>query len=196
MERFKNLPILSICICTISERLDMYKEISQKIMNQIHQITKKYNYEVADLHTHFSNDLDIGTKRNNLLNDVKGHFIVFIDDDDNVSDDYLELIIDAIISNESVDCIGIKGIITFDNVETKKWEISKDFGSWYEMNNVYYRTPNHISPIRTELARLSGGFPPLKQGEDYEYSMNVLPLLKTEIKIDKEIYHYQYNSKK
>lgn len=196
MERFKNLPILSICVCTILERKDMYISLSNKIMNQIHKVSKKYNYDVANLYTHANNHLDIGTKRNNLLNDVQGHYIVFIDDDDDISDDYVELIIDAIISNENVDCIGIKGIITTDNIETKKWEISKDFGSWYESNNVYYRTPNHISPIKTELARLSGGFPPLKQGEDYQYSMNVLPLLKTEIKIDKEIYHYQYNSKK
>jgi hypothetical protein len=196
MERFKNLPILSICVCTILERKDMYISLSNKIMNQIHKVSKKYNYVVANLHTHANNHLDIGTKRNNLLNDVQGHYIVFIDDDDDICDDYVELIIDAIISNENVDCIGIKGIITTDNIETKKWEISKDFGSWYESNNVYYRTPNHISPIKTELARLSGGFPPLKQGEDYQYSMNVLPLLKTEIKIDKEIYHYQYNSKK
>ncbi len=195
MERFKNLPILSICICTISARLDMYNSLSKKIMNQIHETTKKYSYVVADLHTHGSNDLDIGTKRNNLLNDVNGHFIVFIDDDDDVSDDYLELIIDAIISNENVDCVGIKGKITFDSSYEKKWEISKDFGSWYEADGCYFRTPNHISPVRSDIAK-KVGFPNISNGEDYAYSMGILPYLHNEIKIDKEIYHYQFVSKK
>jgi len=196
MESFEEQVLLGICVCTISSRVEMYNRLSEKIIKQILEVSQKYDYRVANLYTHTDNLMTIGEKRNELLKRCNAKFVVFIDDDDDICDDYVELIIDAIISNENVDCIGIKGIITTDNIETKKWEISKDFGSWYESNNVYYRTPNHISPIKTELARLSGGFPPLKQGEDYQYSMNVLPLLKTEIKIDKEIYHYQYNSKK
>jgi hypothetical protein len=32
-------------------------------------------------------------------------------------------------------------------------------------------------------------------GEDYEYSMGILPHLKREVLIDKELYHYKYVTK-
>ena len=67
------------------------------------------------------------------------------------------------------------------------------FGKWFEANNKYYRTPNHISPIRTELC-LRAGFPHITIGEDSEFSKRVLPLLKTEAKVDGNIYFYRYTN--
>jgi hypothetical protein len=60
---------------------------------------------------------------------------------------------------------------------------------------VYFRTPNHISPVRRELA-LQAGFPDVTYAEDREYSKRLLPLCKNEAKIKGSIYHYKYISKK
>jgi glycosyltransferase involved in cell wall biosynthesis len=81
----------------------------------------------------------IGDKRNDLLELSEGKFIVFIDDDDEVDTEYISLIINTIKSNEDIDCIGMKGIITFDGANERKWIISKQYGSWFERDNVYYR---------------------------------------------------------
>jgi glycosyltransferase involved in cell wall biosynthesis len=190
-----NETLLSICVCSFSKRREMCDNLCNIIMNQIHDVSKKYGFVVANLHTHLSDTMTIGAKRHGLVQSSNDKFIVFIDDDDMISDDYVELIIDAIHKNPTCDCIGMKGIITFDGRDEKKWEISKEFGAWYEANNVYYRTPNHISPIRTSIAK-SVGFPDISDGEDYQYSIGVLPLLKKEVKIKKEIYHYQYITNK
>jgi hypothetical protein len=112
-----------------------------------------------------------------------------------VDSEYISLIIKTIKSNINLDCIGMRGIITFDGSNEKKWVISKEYGSWYENNGVYYRTPNHISPVKRSIA-IEKGFPDKSDGEDYDYSMAVLPLLKNEVMIDKEIYHYRYITNK
>jgi len=136
-----------------------------------------------------SMDYNIGTKRNKLLKEARGEYITFIDDDDHISDSYISLVLDACKSG--ADCIGINGIITTDGANERKWYISKEFGSWYTENGKYYRTPNHISPVKRELA-LKAGFPEISFAEDAEYSRRLLPLLKTETIITQPIYHYDY----
>lgn len=190
-----NGTFLSICVCSISKRREMYDNLVKIIMNQIHSVSKKYGFTVATLYTHTNDTITIGAKRHGLVQSSNDKFIVFIDDDDMISDDYVEKIVDVIYENPNIDCIGIKGKITFDGSGEKKWEISKDFGSWYEADSCYFRTPNHISPVRLDIAK-KVGFPNISNGEDYAYSMGILPYLHNEIKIDKEIYHYQFVSKK
>lgn len=136
-------------------------------------------------------DCIIGKKRNDLLKIAKGKYIVFVDSDDIVSPNYISLILEACKSGS--DCIGISGVITTNGGNKKQWHISRDNAGWYERDNVYYRTPNHISPVKRELA-LQAGFPEISFAEDAEYSRRLVPLLKTETKIEQNIYHYKYVS--
>ncbi len=184
--------LLTICICTLPSRERMFNSL---VRNLSRQVSDSNFHDVVELMSDADIHKTIGQKRNDLLDLANGKFVVFIDDDDSVSGDYLKQIINVIRKNNDCDCIGMKGVITFDGDEEKKWEISKDFGKWFESNGVYYRTPNHISPIRTSIAK-SVGFPNISNGEDFEYSMGVLPLLKNEVKIEKELYHYQYVTNK
>lgn len=140
-----------------------------------------------------SMDYNVGVKRNKLLQRASGDYVVFIDDDDTVSRDYVSKILAA--TKTSPDCIGISGTITTNGQNMRRWHISKDYGSWYTKGKVYYRTPNHISPVKRSLA-LQAMFPETSYGEDAEYSRRILPLLKTEVKITGNLYHYKFNSKK
>lgn len=140
-----------------------------------------------------SMDYNIGSKRQIMLSIAKGDYVVYIDDDDIISDDYISKVLKACESG--ADCIGISGKVTTDGQNEKRWHISKDYGSWYEKDNIYYRTPNHISPVRRELA-LKTGFKPMDNGEDYDYSIRLLPLLKTECKVKGDLYFYAYSSRK
>ena len=135
---------------------------------------------------------NIGAKRNLLVKRALGEYIVFVDDDDFVSDDYIEKILAA--TESKPDCIGISGTIKINGGAEQQWHISKDYGSWYENSCIYYRTPNHISPVRRELA-LQVGFKEISFGEDYDYSKRLLPLLKTEVKVPGNIYLYDYYDK-
>lgn len=140
-----------------------------------------------------SMDYNIGVKRNKLLDRAKGDYIVFVDDDDLVSDNYVDKILAA--TEGSPDCIGISGIITTNGKDEKQWHISKEYGTWYERSNVYFRTPNHISPVKREIA-LKIRFPEIPFGEDAVYSRNIHPHLHTENIVTGNIYTYKYNSKK
>lgn len=185
---------LSILICTLPERRTMLRELMYFLQSQIADLPEEKQEFVEVL---YSQEVSIttGAKRNKLLEASKGEFIVYIDDDDWVSDVYVELILEKIEQNKELDCIGIQGIITTDGEDARQWYISKDYKRWYDDEGVYFRTPNHISPVRREIA-LAVGFPDKSFGEDSDYSMGILPYLEKEVKIHKNLYHYRYNSKK
>ena len=179
---------LSILICTTSAREKVMRGLMRNLNHQIKQFEGQVEIIINDHETDI-----VGKKRNDLLNLAKGDYVVAIDSDDEVSMDYVKLILRA--AKEGSDCIGISGIITTNGRNPKQWHISKDYGSWYEKNRVYYRTPNHISPIKRELA-LKVMFPEIQFAEDADFSKRVLPHLKTESKVKGNIYTYKYISKK
>jgi len=79
---------------------------------------------------------------------------------------------------------------------------SLDYTTWWQETNAlyptltnYYRNPNHINPVKRELA-LQIRFPLQSMGEDKDYSMRLLPLLKTEVWIPEPIYCYLYRTTK
>jgi hypothetical protein len=166
----------------------MFNQLLTELKKQIDN--SQYIGKVEILHDG-EQKITTGEKRNNLLAKASGLFSVFIDDDDVVSHDYVEKIASCIEANPDIDCIGIKGQIITNGTDIKDWEISRDFDRWFEANGKYYRTPNHISPIRTEHCK-AALFPHITIGEDSAFSAKVLPLLKTEVKIDGNIYFYRY----
>jgi hypothetical protein len=84
--------------------------------------------------------------------------------------------------------------MTTNNKDRHNFKISNTFDSWFELNGVYYRTINHLCPVKRELA-LQVKFPRgINNGEDADYSNRLRPLLKTEVYINKDMYHYDFNT--
>jgi len=138
--------------------------------------------------------ISTGKKRQLLLELAKNDFVVSIDDDDYVYPYYVEEILKAIQSNP--DCVGTRGIYTNDGNQSTEWRLSKDYPNETISENgrhIYLRTSNHLTPVKKHLA-LQAGFPDKSNAEDKWYSERLQPLLKTEVKIDKIIYHYRYSS--
>lgn len=180
------IPKLSILIATMPSREPQFMKLGRELIDQCDGYT---NIQIL---WDSSMEYNIGKKRNCLLALAQGEYIVFIDDDDLIYSNYIKKILDAI--DKGSDCIGISGIITTNGKDERQWHISKEHKVWHEQGNIYYRTPNHISPVKRILA-LQAGFPEIPFGEDYEYSRRLLPLLKTETIIKGNIYHYDYCSK-
>ena len=174
---------LSILICSIVERSSSLDRLliclKPQLSDNVECLTEIDNKEKP-----------IGAKRNNLIMRACGEYISFIDDDDLVSEDYIAKILNAIQSKP--DCVGIEGIITFDGEHPRKFIHSIKCDSWHEKDNVYYRYPNHLNPIKRSIAR-EIAFPLINFGEDKQYSDAIRPLLKTEVFIDGPIYHYLYS---
>lgn len=186
---------LSILIATMPSRFECFKSMMVRLLIQssAYQTFDKnilYSFIVPiEIITDDSLEYNIGVKRNKLLQRAKGEYIVYIDDDDTIHPEYINLILEA--GKSKPDCIAINGTMTTNGHNQQQWFISKEYGHWYTENNIHYRTPNHISPVRRELA-LQAGFPEIAFGEDAEYSRRLLPLLKTETIIKEPLYHYDY----
>lgn len=178
--------ILSILLPTIHKHRNYFRAMKECLKNQ-------EGIDQCEIVVDESDDYNIGTKRNKLLDRAKGTYSTFIDVDDVIAYNYVKLIVEA--CKEGSDCIGISGTITTNGKNEKQWHISKKYGSWRTENGVYLRTTNHISPVKTEIAR-QAGFPETKFGEDYEYSMRLIPLLKTETIVKGNIYWYRFISNK
>lgn len=185
---------LSILICSLEKRNTQLKSLLEEIEIQILLCNATAIVEVI---TEVDNkEITTGAKRNNLLNKAQGKYICFIDDDDHISNDYLRLILEAIESD--ADCIATCGIFSTNGGRPVKWRLSKDFIDIdkfdLEINEiVLFRRANHLSPVKRELA-LQAMFPDQSNAEDKEYSSRLNPFLKTEVKIDKLIYHYDFKN--
>jgi len=139
-----------------------------------------------------------GQKRNHLLRCANGKYTWFIDDDDEIVEGALELVLAALLKNPDV--VSFNGYMTTDGTHRVDWEIR--LGHPYKAvqkdgKEYYLRHPNHISPIRRELA-LQVKFPHQNQREDYEWAMGMLNsgLLKTQEIIDTPVYHYKFRTNK
>ena len=176
---------LSILICTIPGR-------ESSLETLLHFLYEQKTDEVEILVEKDNKKITTGAKRNILLKKAQGDYIAFVDDDDMVSNDYIPKILEAIKTNP--DCCGIEGVISnsrrgwdrkfVHSIKHNKWFQDKRDG-----NVVYFRCPNHLSPVKRSLA-LKVMFPDITQGEDRIYSFALLKLLKTEVYINGPIYHY------
>lgn len=191
---------LSILICSLFNRASSLKRL-------LDILEKQTTSQVEVLVIKDNGKMSVGSKRNSLLEKAQGQYICFVDDDDLVSEDYISKILAAIKTEP--DCCGIEGLISLclrvrnkrrsTLTGRKQWmkgpRIQRKFihsikyKTWFEKDHVYYRCPNHLNPIKKELA-LQIGFPNIYTGEDKDYSQRLLPLLKTEVYIEKPIYFY------
>lgn len=177
--------LLSILILTIPGR----EEKLARLMTILkHQITD----DVEVVIEHDECVLSVGAKRNNALDNAKGRYICFMDDDDMVSPNYVKHVLN-IIRNTDVDCCSLNGEITINNGVPQKFIHSLKYKTWYEegvgKNKVYYRNPNHLNVVKREIARRVR-FDDISIGEDEDYSKRLLPYLTVQGEIDETLYYY------
>lgn len=179
------MPDLSILICSLNDR---QKSLSILLSELRRQKTK----DIEILVESDGGEMMIGDKRNILLENSSGKYVSFIDDDDDISPDYVSKVLKAI--KKEPDCCGLEGTITTNGRRPKKFIHSLQYKKWFEKNGIYYRNPNHLNAIKREIA-LKVGFSSKSHGEDRDFSMAVLPYLKTEEYISGPIYFYKYVKK-
>ena len=175
---------LSILIVTLKSRENLFLNLKRILKNQI-------TPEVEVLVSCDEKEHSIGYKRNNLLQSATGDYVCYVDDDDLVSPFYISKILKAI--ENKPDCVGLRGVIILKGIGPRIFEHSVQIKSWYEKNNIYYRCPNHLNPIKREIAQ-SVGFPDISNQEDRAFSFNIQGKLKTETLIEEPVYYYYPSS--
>lgn len=138
----------------------------------------------------------IGPKRDRMVAESRAEYVVFVDDDDLVADNYVEAIVAAL--QDKPDCVSIKIFVKHDGQPMGPepvYEHSikyRDHRSW----GGNFRTPHHLCPIRRELA-CKATFGNKAWAEDHNFAMGILPYLQTEAEAsDHPLYLYEYCSRK
>ena len=184
---------LSILICTLENRRPLFKRLEDELFKQRAELGLEKNIQI--LPKEDNGEMSIGDKRNWLLDRAQGEYLCFIDDDDWIDSEYIKKIYEAIQSKPS--CVMMIGVMNTDGRNKQRFEHSIRFWTYYSQSDIFFRPPNHLNPIRSDIARRFK-FPESNHGEDTDWAMQIRQsgLLKTEEAIDKPIYHYRYTSKK
>jgi|SRR5688572_17346013 len=202
---------LSILVCSLFQRQSLLDSLYHNIRIQIKQ--GDYHDFIEVLTEIDNGEESTGKKRNELLERAKGDYVCFIDDDDEISPNYINILLEAIKTNP--DCVSLRGVMTTSGQNPLVFEHSikyaayatkepdqafKQSPSWvkavWEQNRfvTYERYPNHLNCIRASIAK-QFKFPEINHGEDTNWATQIFNsgLIKTEFYTDEILYYYRYN---
>ncbi len=182
-------PRLSILIPTVNGRETML----DNVVARIESLSAGLPVEILPLKTkHVKHGGEsIGDKRNKLRHMAAGDYIAFVDDDDMISDLYMTRTFEMI--DENLDVLMLVGLMTTNGHSGKRFEHSIMYDHYFENGGVYYRPPNHLNPMRKDLA-MTVDFPSINMGEDTNFAMNLCrsAKLNSEKYCTDVIYYYNY----
>ena len=104
----------SILVLSIPSRFDIFKPLVEKLLKQTGDME---DVEILSLMDNKS--LHIYEKRNELVRIARGSHIAFLDDDDDVSNDYIKKIVEAIGDNPQADVISFNQMCYLDGKEAR-----------------------------------------------------------------------------
>ena len=182
--------ILSVLIPTLDSRREQFDHLYERLAAQVHAANAEGNVEV--LYDRDNGEHPVGVKRNALMQRAGGRFITFVDDDDDISDDYVSRICEVISRRPDIDCIGIKGIVTFSGSHPREFSHSIQYQDYFSRGHNYFRPPYHLNPILRAIA-LRFPFLPISYSEDAEWALRLqrAGVLRREEFIEAPLYFYK-----
>lgn len=181
--------LLSILIPTLPERSRAFNTLMDHLLQQQRELPYKLQDQVEIVALLDQGKRVIGCKRNDLQMIALGDMIVFIDDDDDVSDDYLKVILD-VLQTEHPDIISFEAMVTIDGGESMKCIYSSSFEKDKNALDHYERLPNHLCPVRASLAPR---FLEVSFGEDSHYARELKHRNLREVHLNQVLYYYRYD---
>lgn len=182
-------PLLSILTPTIPQRIDQLHQLSQKIMHQIHTSTGACPVE----HLIFSDNRtrSIGEKRQALLDIARGKYIAYVDDDDDVSDDYVASLLHGIETGE--DLVTFQQRAIYNGLESTVVFSLANQDEPFTPGGITRRGAWHVCAWRRELVA-DCVFPFINYGEDKAWSLQARPRARGEIHIPRILHTYRHDA--
>jgi len=184
---------LSILIPTLYERLGTcFPSLSASLMSQIGERT---DIEILGLMD--NKRRTVGVKRQNLLDMAQGEFIVYLDDDDRTSEDYISSIMNEIDNHDASEIDAILFQVQYTHLGTGKQMLCmydkafKDRGVGGD--GIWRGPPCHIHVIRSDIAKTVQWISEDSMVEDYMWSNGVAAKIDKQIKIERPLYFYDFN---
>lgn len=199
-------PLLSILMPTMVKREKLFSALAGDILRQAEACP--FAVEVVGLQN--QGQKTIAEYREMLLRDARGEYLCFVDDDDAVSEGYVDELCRALAHRDGADDEGPDTVSFYQRNTGTPGELTmfglQFLGAPWEpvvVNGMltYLRTFSHIQPLRTEIARqgsfLRKGSPGYTQ-EDQYFAHTVVPILlkrgSREFRVPRILYTYQWMS--
>ena len=177
----------SILIPTIAGRETALQRLLASINEKKLRICPGLRIEISVC---FDNrEMTIGSKRQKLMNNARGKYMSFIDDDDDITDAYFE---DAKACIEGKFQVSrLRGIIK-DFTFTHSIEYNEK--SMLAVGDVFTRPPNHLNVLLTDAAKFVP-FNDLRNGEDFDWAIRLCKnrFFDREYQSSHDRIHYIYN---
>lgn len=188
-------PLLTIAIPTVIGREKPFGELCAFIQEQIAKCGLESEVEVFSICD--NKEISIGAKRQRMLEESSGKYIIMVDDDDWLADNYVQEIYSALLSEP--DAIGHKILCTFNYTNPMIESASNQWEAWADGKDArrhgfhFLRTTYAKTPMRRDIA-LEIGYKNIRYGEDHDFSKRLKEagLIKTEVYLDKFFYFYRY----
>ena len=202
------MPQLSILICSLESRKDTFlpkilKQLDDQIPGKSQKTTighglyyfQKITYPDVEVIVCIDNkSMRVGKKRNKLKTEAKGSYLCYVDDDDQVSDDYVSSITEVIPHGYDVICFGAimyqNDVKLFDVYYSKAYARDKND----DANKIAYRLPNHLMAWKSRIAKPVMFDSKRNMGEDAIWAKDLRRRYKTEHVIAKQLYYYYFNT--
>lgn len=183
------LPYLSILTPSIPSRIgNSLQKLIEKIDKQIKEngLEKKVEHLIL-----IDNKIrTVGRKRDNLIQSAVGQFVAFVDDDDDISNDYVLQLTNAIKENPNVDVITFKQNCFIENYPKSVAVFGlQNENESYVPGTIFKRKPYHVCAWNKKLAQ-KYRVPSNNISEDAGWVSQMWKDAKTEHFIDKALHAY------
>jgi len=179
---------LSILVATVPSRLETF---FPRLIKQLQdQVNNRPDVEIIGLYD--NKRRTVGQKRNALLNLATGEYLTFIDDDDRVADDYVKSITDTLYANPTADVVVFDCITTINGGQKtySQYSIRYEYG---QIGDQWKGKPAHTMVWKSSIAKRHM-YPNLNYGEDVNWVVRACKDVRNEVRIDKVLYFYDFNS--
>lgn len=175
---------LSVLIPSTPERLTYLARMVSELERQSSQLPVEILVMIDN------KQRSTGAKRNALIEQAQGEFVIFVDDDDRIETDYVQTLVKTIDRNPNADCITFDVEVNLFGLEKKLTKFDVSFTNSHD-DQYYYRKPNHIMCYSKRISSQEK-FLDLSYGEDDEWAMRASMLIKDQVKISRVLYYYDY----
>jgi glycosyltransferase involved in cell wall biosynthesis len=190
--------VLSILIPSIPSRYGILSKLATELYRQklymqtVHPTLGEIEIVIDGSERFLDGGLSIGKKREKLVNAANGKYLCFLDDDESIAPNYMELLVR--MCNENKDVCTFWSIAKLDNY----WglvDMSLAYPDNEELsaNRIARRRAWHISPVRSKFAKLHT-FDDINYGEDWKWFEQVLKHCETEAHSTAILHQYNHSA--
>lgn len=178
---------LTFLIPTIAGREHSLHKLMASIREKMERLAGHIRYKINLSFDH--REMSIGMKRENLLQGAEGKYFAFIDDDDDITDAYVEDLAQTIQGSYPV--MRLRGRI---DPYTFTHSLENKLNSPMARGEVFLRPPNHLNPMMTDVGKFIP-FGDAVRGEDLDWTIRLARagFLTHEYKTADDRIHYIYH---